>query len=270
MKLLLLFAALVFTSAVQAQTMSSWNGIPVGSSPGQISKMNGKTIGTAAGNYSKWNNLAAPSGGGSGFTLVQAVSDDSSTLTVAPIAAGDLGVVCYGYVGTAGQTIVIADSAGNTYTARPTATAVHAGNTFQTGCFDDLNVATGGATTVSETTPPTGSYGVMWFFEFHRTSGTWAFDNGVATSNATGSGATITGPSIALSGAPGVGVTGYLVNDAIVTNPASGNAWNAAHPISPDGNAANAIIASSAGTQQSAVTDQISSDTYCASAVAYK
>jgi len=92
----------------------------------------------------------------------------------------------------------------------------------------------------------------------------------VAKSNATATGTSVTGPSIVLVG--GVAVTASLVNDqiAIGGNPTSGNAFNAGGVLTTDGNGSISLINSSGGTFASAQTDQISSDTYCASAVAYK
>lgn len=205
------------------------------------------------------------------FSLVQVVGDDSGTLTVAATSAGNLYVACYGEVGTA--TVSVTDNAtggSNTYTSRPTATGTHTGDGFTTGCLDVLGAAHGGATTISFTFTGTSGYAAIWFYEFHRTSGTWAFDNGVAKSNATGTGTSITGPSITLVG--GIAVTASLVNDqiAIGGNPTSGNAFNAGGVLTGDGNGSVSLIAASGGTFASAQTDQISSDTYCASAVAYK
>lgn len=229
-----------------------------------------------------WSQFTIPKWGGaiassapSPFTIVQKVSDDAGVLTVAATTAGNANIVCYGYLGTTGQTVAIGDNAtggSNTYTSRATSIATNAAATFQTGCFDSLTTAHGGATTISMTTVPTSGYTVMWFYEVHRTSGTWTFDLGAATAGAspTCTGTNCPGPSIAMTGAPGFGVAGYLVNDTLTANPASGNAYNAGAITSPNGNGANSIIAASSGTQQSAVTDNTSGDPYCASAVAYK
>lgn len=225
-----------------------------------------------------WSQFTIPRRGGplaaavpNPFSLVQAVGDDAGTLTVAATAAGNLYVACYGEVGTA--TVSVADNAtggSNTYVARSSATATHTSNGFTTGCLDVLGAAHAGATSITFTFTGTSGYTAIWFYEFHRTSGTWAFDNGVAANNATATGTNVAGPSITLAG--GVAVTASLVNDQIAVggNPTSGNAFNAGGVLTTDGNGSISLISASGGTFASAQTDQISGDTYCASAVAYK
>ena len=214
----------------------------------------------------------APASGGATFSVVHSVAADASSLTLTSTTAGNANIFCLGWEGTAGQSLTVTDNAtggSNTYTLRSSATAVNTSGSFNTQCWDSLGTAHGGATSIS-VSGLTSSYSVSEFYEVHRTSGTWTFDVGNALNNGTASGTLVTGPALSMTGAPGFGVTSYLVNNSLATNPATGSPWTAGSLTTGDGNGSNAIITASSGSQTSTITDSGSGDFYCASGVAYK
>ena len=79
---------------------STWNGITVDGSSGNVSKMDGVTIGTATGNYNSWDGLTSPAGGGDtiafdGASYAGAVSSISYTWLHTVTSNAD-GILCIG------------------------------------------------------------------------------------------------------------------------------------------------------------------------------
>lgn len=208
-------------------------------------------------------------GGGATITRVQSVGGDGTTLTLSATAAGNLVVVCFGTQGLSGTPSVV-DSASNTYTARASSSAAETGTGLNSGCFDSITTNSG-ATSVTITYSGGSSYSELVAYEFHRSSGSWAFDTSGAVSNATTNASTgvASGPALSMAGPSGAAVAIFIVNGSFVINPSTGSPWTIG-PTTTSGGGSNAFIATSSGLQTSTATDGVVSDPYCASGVAYK
>src|ERR1035437_5742539 len=90
----------LLANPVYATGWTSWNGITVDGSSGNVSKMDGVTIGTATGNYNSWDGLTSPAGGGDtiafdGASYAGAVSSISYTWLHTVTSNAD-GILCIG------------------------------------------------------------------------------------------------------------------------------------------------------------------------------
>lgn len=213
-------------------------------------------------------------GGGATFTVVNALSTDSTTTaSFTATTAGDNLVVCIGYVSVTNQILTLTDNAtggSNTYSIWTASQSLNVAATLANQCYDTLGSAHSGATILT-ITGLSSVFANINFYQLHRNTGTWTRDvaNGITTG--IGTGTNIPGPALAMTGSTGIAVTGFVVNDFITVNPAAGSLWTVSPVLSTgSNNGANAIITASAGTQTSAVTDNSSVDTYAASGVSYK
>lgn len=110
-------------------------------------------------------------------------------------------------------------------------------------------------------------------WEVTRPSGSWTFDLANHVNAQTGSGTTLTGPSISTTGSTGFMVGYVSVGNTIPQggNPAAGNEFVAGGDIfSTTTDATNSSVSGSAAAHQPVWTDSGASDSFCASVGAWK
>jgi hypothetical protein len=210
----------------------------------------------------------------------QATSASSLPITVPATTAGNLIHVDIQVYNPTAQTILHACfdgttcAAGNALTC--TATSTGSGHGATTICY--INSAPAGKTTLTVTASGSAANLEADYFEVQSGSGTWSLDNSASTTNGTGSGNTVSLPSITTTGSVDfcsavVAVSGDGMGK-VATNPTpelSGNEYIYGGTIwTNDDNAAISLLTLTAGAHQPKFYDKTSGDSFSGSHVCSK